>query len=194
MIDKETYRLNATGRTRLEIIRASIIPARKVSEKLSWEHKMFIYFAKKNKPVNVADFIFDNLCKNINESIRDNVKFVRHPRLLSELFFQSGILEGLQKHVPTLVNDVLSPSCLIGKFLEKHMFIKQGVYPKDPIPMSKKNSKLLNHFLRVTVDEITLILLRCQQALKERQEFKKKDLESTVECSKSAKKAKTEDS
>jgi hypothetical protein len=155
---------------------------------------MFIYFAKKNKPVNVADFIFYVLCKNINKSIRDNLKFVRHPRLLSELFFQSGIFEGLHNHVPALVNDVYSPSCLIGKFLEKHRFIKQGVYPKDPIPMSKKNPKFLNHFPRVTIAEITPTLLRCQQALKERQESKKRNVESTAECTKSAKKAKIDDS
>jgi hypothetical protein len=124
MVNQDRDKLNAIGRIHLEIFHAAIVPTRKSSERLSWEHQMFIYFAMKNKSFNVADFLFDDLCKNIVESLRERNPVIRHPRLLSELFYKSGIVECLSKTISPLIQVIYPPSKLSLYFLEKCGFVK----------------------------------------------------------------------
>jgi hypothetical protein len=77
-----------------------------------------MYFAMKNKSFNVADFLFDDICKNIIESLKERNPTIRHPRLLSELFYQSGTVECLSKTFPSLVQIVYPLSKLSLGFLE----------------------------------------------------------------------------
>ncbi|GAU43136.1 hypothetical protein TSUD_348570 [Trifolium subterraneum] len=70
MVNQDRGRLNAVGRTHLEIFRASIVPTMKVSEKLCWEHKMFLYLTMRNHRINVGKFIFEDIFKTNSPLIK----------------------------------------------------------------------------------------------------------------------------
>ena len=64
---------------------------------MSLEYNVFLYFLVIFEKVNLPRYIFHHMILALKESHEDNMKFVPYGRLLSEIFYQGGLLIALKQ-------------------------------------------------------------------------------------------------
>ncbi|MCH95101.1 hypothetical protein A2U01_0016075, partial [Trifolium medium] len=119
-------------RVLFKIMQTSIFPRSGGVDTISWEHRHFIYFLLKNKKINLADCLFEHLCAAIREGNFNRNTTVAHPRLLSELFFQSKLYKVLKKFYPNLAKEERA-NPLDATFLSRMNIKKNIVKPQKPL-------------------------------------------------------------
>ncbi|MCI53762.1 hypothetical protein A2U01_0075009, partial [Trifolium medium] len=68
------------------------------TDQVSWDHRHFIYFLTAGRKMNLAAYIFHHLCRSIMiaQNLTRRTPQVAYPLLLSELFFQCGIIKRIE--------------------------------------------------------------------------------------------------
>ncbi|MCI28962.1 hypothetical protein A2U01_0050166, partial [Trifolium medium] len=68
------------------------------TDQVSWDHRHFIYFLTAGRKMNLAAYIFHHLCRSIlsAQNLTKRTPQVAYPRLLSEMFFQCGIIKRIE--------------------------------------------------------------------------------------------------
>ncbi|MCH80089.1 hypothetical protein A2U01_0000851 [Trifolium medium] len=84
----------------------TIVPRRGGTGTISWTYKHAIYFLIQGRKIDLVDFIFQNLCNAMTSSIKNNHPNVAYPRLLSELFLQSMIVECIKPVFSSLLLNI----------------------------------------------------------------------------------------
>ncbi|CAJ2661580.1 unnamed protein product [Trifolium pratense] len=115
-----------------KIIISSICPRVGGTDIISWPHRHLIYFLLTEKKVNLGDYFFERICEAIFYRESQRRTTIVHPRLLSDLLFQGGIIKNLQKFYPELVASKVLPDVLSASFLTKmHLINSKVVQPSQ---------------------------------------------------------------
>jgi hypothetical protein len=78
-----------------KIMSSSIFPASENRDHLSWDHRHFVYFLTRKYDLNWAKYIFDHICKSVllsQNQAKSDIHVV-YPRVLSEIFYQCGVID-----------------------------------------------------------------------------------------------------
>ncbi|MCH86142.1 hypothetical protein A2U01_0006996, partial [Trifolium medium] len=110
----------------------SIIPRRGGTGTIAWNYKHGIYFLGQGRKIDLVDLIFQNLCNAMSASIKHKIPNVAYPRLLSELFLQSGIVEYLKPVFSELFRET---HC---KHLNAEILRKMNINKKAILPENEK--------------------------------------------------------
>jgi len=89
--------LSIEKRMMLKIQNENLLPKGGGSDQPSLEHMMFLHFFLKKEKANVPKYLFKHLIKTLKESQLNNRTWVPYGRLMSEIFYQGGLLKGLSK-------------------------------------------------------------------------------------------------
>src|SRR6266487_584349 len=87
--------LKPIQRVLARIVLGSIFPRSGSSDQLSWDHRHFVYFLTRKFNLNWAKYIFNHLCKAVSatqKQSKPNVHVI-YPRILSEIFYQCGVID-----------------------------------------------------------------------------------------------------
>ncbi|MCI01051.1 hypothetical protein A2U01_0022075, partial [Trifolium medium] len=84
------------------------------------------------KKINLVDLLFGYLCQAIRDSFNKNTTIVIYPRLLSELFYQTKLVQIFKKAHPELVEEERAKKLDEG-FLTKMHLKKKVVKPQNPL-------------------------------------------------------------
>jgi len=97
---------NATGKYKYmqkehkvlqKLLQECFLPKGGGVDQLSLEHKVFLHFFVKFEKVNLPRYIFNHMLWALRKSKDRGRKFIPYGRLLSEIFYQGGILKALKK-------------------------------------------------------------------------------------------------
>jgi hypothetical protein len=86
----------------------TIVPRKGGTNSISWTYKHAIYFLLQSRKINLVDFLFQNMCSAMTTCIKHNQPNIAYPRLQSELFLQSGLVEVLKPIYPSLFREHFS--------------------------------------------------------------------------------------
>jgi len=81
----------------LKIQNENLLPKGSGGDKTSLDHQVFLHLFLTKEKANVPKFIFRHLVKNLRDSQTIHKNFVPYGRLLSEIFYQGGILNSLKE-------------------------------------------------------------------------------------------------
>jgi hypothetical protein len=79
-----------------KVILASIVTREGGKDTISWPHRHFLWFMHKRVKINLAEVLFEHLCFGINDSHHKANVTIHHPRLISEIFRQTRLIEVLK--------------------------------------------------------------------------------------------------
>ncbi|KAK2422868.1 hypothetical protein QL285_033365 [Trifolium repens] len=101
------------------------------TDQISSVQKLFTYNVAKGNIVDIGRLIFDHLCLSIISS----KAIVRHSRLLSHMFAQSGLLDAITPYLPGLGTFLLSSKVVNSTTLRYLMLVKNNeiVHPTHPV-------------------------------------------------------------
>ncbi|PNX77356.1 hypothetical protein L195_g033320 [Trifolium pratense] len=134
-------------RVLFKIIISSICPRVGVTDTISWPHRHLIYFLLSEKKVNLGDYFFERICEAIFYSKSQRRTTIVHPRLLSDLLFQGGIIKNLQKFYPELVASKVVPDVLSASFLTKmHLINSKVVQPSQEFEVRLEDRLYVNGY------------------------------------------------
>ncbi|MCI05961.1 hypothetical protein A2U01_0027016, partial [Trifolium medium] len=113
-----------------KILTLSVFPRDNLPKHLTYEDKYCLYFLSKGIKINLSASIFEHLCDCIKESHDKSLARVAHPRLLSELFYQTKLIERLKENFEAYVEEVR------GCILDAEVLIELDLKWKDDIRTS----------------------------------------------------------
>ncbi|MCI07100.1 hypothetical protein A2U01_0028163, partial [Trifolium medium] len=129
----------------VRIMFGSFFPRVGGTDQVSWDHRHFIFFLTTGRRMNLAAYIFHHLCRSIMtaQNLTRRTPQVAYPRLLSDLFFQCGIIKRIEDaQVPDLLEEQRD-KFINGYTLSNMSMLKEAVnVPNHPLLM-KKTSKPL---------------------------------------------------
>ncbi|KAK2424334.1 hypothetical protein QL285_034706 [Trifolium repens] len=101
------------------------------TDQISSVQKLFTYNVAKGNIVDIGRLIFDHLCLSIISS----KAIVRHSRLLSHMFAQSGLLDAITPYLPGLGTFLLSSKIVNSTTLRYLRLVKNNeiVHPTHPV-------------------------------------------------------------
>ncbi|KAK2410252.1 hypothetical protein QL285_045626 [Trifolium repens] len=101
------------------------------TDQISSVQKLFTYNVAKGNIVDIGRLIFDHLCLSIISS----KAIVRHSRLLSHMFAQSGLLDAITPYLPGLGTFLLSSKIVNSTTLRYLKLVKNNeiVHPTHPV-------------------------------------------------------------
>jgi len=109
---------------------------------------MALYFLAAFQAINLPRYIMHHLCWTIKEGTKGKRKQVPCGRLLSEIFYQGGVLETLDKF--NLVSDrvlgIATGRMISGKTLFNMKIINQVIFSDKDLKESSTPSKSLKDF------------------------------------------------
>lgn len=73
-----------------------MIPREGSFDHISWDHIHFIWYLVNGEKINLSAYIFNHICEDILKSYKHENKNVPYARLLSDLFYQSRLIENLK--------------------------------------------------------------------------------------------------
>ncbi|WJX57719.1 NADH:ubiquinone reductase (H(+)-translocating) [Trifolium repens] len=113
------------------ILIESILPKLGGTDQISSVQKLFTYNVAKGNIVDIGRLIFDHLCLSIISS----KAIVRHSRLLSHMFAQSGLLDAITPYLPGLGTFLLSSKIVNSTTLRYLKLVKNNeiVHPTHPV-------------------------------------------------------------
>ncbi|MCI06358.1 hypothetical protein A2U01_0027417, partial [Trifolium medium] len=123
-----------------KVLISNLIPRSGGTDTISWEHQHLLYFLDKEKKVNMIDLLFGYLCQAVRDSFSKNMSTVIYPRLLSELFYQTKLVQIFKKVHPELVEEERSQK-IDASFLTKMNLKKQVIKSRNPL-----QAKIDDHF------------------------------------------------
>jgi hypothetical protein len=138
-LNKEDYgkstNLHLNVRILFKILTSSIIPRVGGADQISWDLKHFLLFLLKGEPINLPTYIFHFLCLYIQNTKEKNKTLVAYPRVLSELFYQCGLIERLKAiQDPEVVKTVRSPFFTAEVLVNMHKIKKKDlIFPNHPL-------------------------------------------------------------
>ncbi|PNX89862.1 hypothetical protein L195_g045984, partial [Trifolium pratense] len=139
----KTLHLKKPVKVLVKIMQGSIFPRSGGTDQVSWNHRHFLYFLYQNIPLNLAAYIFNQLCASIRAgmAVRNPSKKIVYPRLISELFHQCTVVRRIQEAGADFILTTARGTFLTGKSLKKMNLLSEPVkYPNLPL--------LENHSLR----------------------------------------------
>ncbi|WJX45346.1 NADH:ubiquinone reductase (H(+)-translocating) [Trifolium repens] len=109
----------------------SVLPKLGGTDQISSVQKLFTYNVAKGNIVDIGRLIFDHLCMSIISS----KAIVRHSRLLSHMFAQSGLLDVITPYLPGLGTFLLSSKIINSTTLRYLKLVKNNeiVHPTHPV-------------------------------------------------------------
>ncbi|WJX33604.1 NADH:ubiquinone reductase (H(+)-translocating) [Trifolium repens] len=109
----------------------SVLPKLGGTDQISSVQKLFTFNVAKGNIVDIGRLIFDHLCM----SIISNKAIVRHSRLLSHMFAQSGLLDAITPYLPSLGTFLLSSKIVNSTTLRYLKLVKNNeiVHPTHPV-------------------------------------------------------------
>ncbi|KAK2450710.1 hypothetical protein QL285_009815 [Trifolium repens] len=109
----------------------SVLPKLGGTDQISSVQKLFTYNVAKGNIVDIGRLIFDHLCMSIISS----KTIVRHSRLLSHMFAQSGLLDVITPYLPGLGTFLLSSKIINSTTLRYLKLVKNNeiVHPTHPV-------------------------------------------------------------
>jgi len=81
----------------LKIQNENLLPNGGGSDQPSLEHRVFLHFFLKKEKANVPKYIFKHMVKALTESQTNKRTWIPYGRLISEVFYQGGLLRGLSE-------------------------------------------------------------------------------------------------
>ncbi|PNX81978.1 hypothetical protein L195_g038004, partial [Trifolium pratense] len=139
----KTLHLKKLVKVLVKIMQGSIFPRSGGTGQVSWNHRHFLYFLYQSKPLNLAAYIFNQLCSSIRVgmAVRNPSKKIVYPRLMSEPFHQCTVVRRIQEAGADYILTTARGTILTGKSLKKMNPLSEPVkYPNLPL--------LENHTLR----------------------------------------------
>jgi len=122
---------------------------------LSLEHKVFLYFLVTFEKVNLPRYMFHHMIWALKESEEDDKKHIPYGRLLSEIFYQGGLLNVLRQtgvesdeHLRTVTGMFINGITLryigiVKKFVKRESDLKESQIVSDLMidfpPISKQD-------------------------------------------------------
>jgi len=115
-----------------ELQNENLLPKGSGGDKPSLDHQVFLHLFLTKEKANVPKFIFRHMVKNLrdNQTIRKNL--VPYGRLLSEIFYQGGILNSLKEvkyftdaQLCTVTGRIINGATLVAMKLIKKQDLKQ---------------------------------------------------------------------
>ncbi|KAK2411278.1 hypothetical protein QL285_046571 [Trifolium repens] len=109
----------------------SVLPKLGGTDQISSVQKLFTFNVAKGNIVDIGRLIFDHLCMSIISS----KAIVRHSRLLSHMFAQSGLLDAITPYLPGLGTFLLSSKIVNSTTLRYLKLVKNNeiVHPTHPV-------------------------------------------------------------
>ncbi|KAK2450567.1 hypothetical protein QL285_009680 [Trifolium repens] len=109
----------------------SVLPKLGGTDQISSVQKLFTFHIAKGNFLDVGKLIFDHLCLSIISS----KTIVRHPRLLSHMFAQCGLLDAITPYLPGLSTFMLSSKIVNSTTLRYLRLVKNNeiVHPTHPV-------------------------------------------------------------
>ncbi|KAK2375944.1 hypothetical protein QL285_076792 [Trifolium repens] len=109
----------------------SVLPKLGGTDQISSVQKLFTFNVAKGNIVDIGRRIFDHLCM----SIISRKAIVRHSRLLSHMFAQSGLLDAITPYLPGLGTFLLSSKIVNSTTLRYLKLVKNNeiVHPTHPV-------------------------------------------------------------
>jgi len=92
-----TSSLSMEKKMMLKIQNESLLLKGGGSDQPSLEHRVFIHFFLKKEKPNVPKYLFKHMLKALKDSQTINRTWIPYGRLLSEIFYQGGLLKGLSE-------------------------------------------------------------------------------------------------
>ncbi|KAK2356139.1 hypothetical protein QL285_093494 [Trifolium repens] len=146
---------------------ASIVTRDGGKDTISWAHRHFLWFMHKRVKINLADTLFEQLCLCISESHHKAKVTIHHPRLISEIFRQSKLIEVLKTHEKLRVfmtakfdgSTLVHMKMIKPKDLKKPVNPLQKIYEKyfwcDGFPTISEhgNDEVIKNFQQMEKDE-----------------------------------------
>jgi len=128
------------------------------SDQPSLDHKMVLYFLATYQAINLSRYLMHHLCWAIKEGIKGKRKQVPCGMLLSEIFYQGGLIETLKKfNLGTTTRKIINGKTLqnmkiIGKFSSNEKDLKESSVPSGlmgdfPRISTKDNPKVLTGYI-----------------------------------------------
>ncbi|PNX56218.1 hypothetical protein L195_g049768, partial [Trifolium pratense] len=134
-------------RVLFKIIISSICPRVGGTDTISWPHRHLIYFLLTEKKVNLGDYFFERICEAIYYSKSQRRTTIVHPRLLSDLLFQGGIIKNLHKFYLELVAKKVLLEVLSASFLTKmHLINSKVVQPSQEFEVRLEDRLYVNGY------------------------------------------------
>jgi len=97
-VNKGRYKdMDMKAKVLLKIQNEILLPKVSGGDKPSLDHQVFLHLFLTKEKANVPKFIFRHLVKNLKDSQTMHRNFVPYGRLLSEIFYQGGILNSLKE-------------------------------------------------------------------------------------------------
>jgi len=132
-INKGKYKdLDMKTKVLLKIQNENLLPKGSGGDKPSLDHQVFLHLLLTKEKANVPKFIFRHLVKNLRESQTIHKNFVPYGRLLSEIFYQGGILNSLKEvnyftdaQLCTVTGRIINGENLVAMKLIKKQDLKQ---------------------------------------------------------------------
>ncbi|MCH79291.1 hypothetical protein A2U01_0000037 [Trifolium medium] len=177
-----------------KIITSSIVPRVGSSDQISWDLKHVLLFLVKGEKINLPAYLFHFLCIYIKNTKEKNTALVAYPRLLSELFYQCGLIERLKEVQDPMVNKTVR-----GKFFTAEVLVNMGklkkkdlVYPNKPLTKEFKPRPLIDNIPQVyKIEPLDVILEHIRQMREAGQEITMDDIQSEPEDEYSKKRKRT---
>jgi len=115
------------------------------TDTLSLEHKVFLYFLVNFDKVNFPRNIFHHMIWALKESPDKNRKFIPYGRLLSEIFYQGGLLTAL-KGSCVVTNDHLGT--IVGKYINGNTLRSMSIIKEvDKLESYLKESMIVSDLM-----------------------------------------------
>jgi len=132
-INKGKYKdLDMKTKVLLKIQNENLLPKGSGGDKPSLDHQVFLHLFLTKEKANVPKFIFRHMVKNLRDSQTISKNFVPYGRLLSEIFYQGGILNSLKEvnyftddQLCTVTGKIINGATLVAMKLIKKQDLKQ---------------------------------------------------------------------
>ncbi|MCH80540.1 hypothetical protein A2U01_0001310 [Trifolium medium] len=94
-LSNRTADLKPLQKVLVKIMFGSLFPKTGGTDQLSWDHRHFLYFLTALRKMNLAAYIFHQLCKNIKSAQHSSEQTpqVVYPRLMGGIFYRCGVIQ-----------------------------------------------------------------------------------------------------
>jgi len=140
----------------LKIQYENLLPKGGGSDQSTLAHKVFLHHIINGEKVNIPKYIFKHMIKELRESQKNDRVWVPYGRLISEIFYQGGIIQALNEthfytddKLETVVGKVINGKTLknmqlVKNFTPRELDISESLVVSDLManfpPISKKDS------------------------------------------------------
>jgi len=131
----------------LKIQNKNLLPKGGGSDQPSLEHRVFLHFFLKKEKANVPKYFFKHMVKALKDNQTINRTWIPYGRILSEIFYQGGLLKGLRGFTDDMLGTVTG-KIINGATLANMKLIKSDVVVKLESDMkeSRISSNLMEGF------------------------------------------------